>query len=100
MSNDNGGVDTQRTNEEALAYIHIVSAYLARAVEHLQGDVVPDVVDTHEDQGDDYEPGMHNEHAEGGRRFPELDQRWLAIGVTDLQKGLLALKKAAEGGGF
>lgn len=28
------------------------------------------------------------------KRFPELDQRWLAMGQTDLQKGFMALARA------
>lgn len=28
------------------------------------------------------------------KQMPELDQRWVAIGATDLQKGLMALTRA------
>ena len=28
------------------------------------------------------------------RENPEMDQRWVAIGATDLQKGLMALTRA------
>jgi hypothetical protein len=28
------------------------------------------------------------------RQIPELDQRWVSIGATDLQKGLMALTRA------
>lgn len=92
--------DTQQSNDEALMFIKGISAKLGEWVDHLDGDIGPDVIDTRDDDGDDYEPHMHNDAPEGGRRFPGLDRRWLAIGITDLQKGLLALRKAAEGGGF
>lgn len=28
------------------------------------------------------------------KQIPELDQRWVSIGATDLQKGLMALTRA------
>ena len=28
------------------------------------------------------------------KQMPELDQRWVSIGATDLQKGLMALMRA------
>ena len=30
------------------------------------------------------------------KQMPELDQRWVSIGATDLQKGLMALMRAVE----
>lgn len=88
----------QKTNEEALATIAGLADYCASAVEHLQGDV--EEHDPPALEGDDYEPQMHNDLPGGGARFPNLDRRWLAIGITDLQRGLMALRRAAgENGG-
>jgi hypothetical protein len=34
------------------------------------------------------------------RAMPELDQRWVSIGTTDLQAGLMALTRAVAKPGF
>ena len=93
-------MNRQQTNDEALQFIESLSETIAEHIGFLQGDVTPDVIDTRDEGEDDYQPSMHNGLPEGGARFPGLDRRWLAIGITDLQKGLLALRKAASGGGF
>ena len=31
---------------------------------------------------------------EGLRAIPDIDQRWVSIGATDLQKGLMALTRS------
>lgn len=83
----------QRTNNDAMLIIQAMTDEIAARVELLQSDAedVPEV------EADDYEPHMHNGERDA-YLYPNLDRRWLAIGITDLQKGLLALRKACEGG--
>lgn len=88
----------QLNNAEAYKRIQILSQEIAEVVALLQADVEPDVVDTRKDDGDEYEPHMHNDLPGGGALFPNLDRRWLAIGITDIQKGLMSLRRATGHG--
>ena len=90
----------QLPNTKALSEVEAIAGSIAEMIEFLQSDVAPDVPDVRVEGEDDYHPSMHNDLPGGGARFPDLDRRWLAIGVTDLQRGLMALRRAAgEGNG-
>lgn len=89
-------INQQFDNGVALQQIEGMARNMADFMVYLQSDVVPDTPDNgKQDEGDAYEPSMHNEMPGGGKRFPGLDPRWMAIGLTDLQKGLMALRRAA-----
>lgn len=76
--------------------IRHMGARVSELIDYIQGDLEPEEIDTPaaedpDPNGDSYEPHMHNQ---GGPRFPNIDRRWLAIGVTDLQKGFMSLTRA------
>lgn len=86
----------QRTNEDALLIIQAMTDEIAARADLLQGHA-DESLDDGQVHSDDYVPHMHNGERDG-YLYPGLDRRWLAIGITDLQKGLLSLRKACEGG--
>ena len=88
--------DKQLTNQEALELIGAMTLELGEYCDFLGGDI-PVVDDQDRGEADDYEPHMHNDAVEGGARFPNINKRWLAIGVTNLQQGLMAFRRAAHG---
>lgn len=87
--------DRQLTNEEAIELIGALTMELGEYADFMTGDI-PTADDQDRGSGDEYEPHMHNDVVEGGKRFPEMDRRWMAIGITHFQEGLMALRRAAH----